>query len=204
MAPTVEELAQLIVMEPGFFGVDWMEEVDDSESFDYSSSAGCEFMNELTQNDGSLVEAESPEFSQLDTNVQHDVRVYDNVEAAIDVVVAWSQQTVLDCLVVAAETDGQAAFDAGQMEPFTGADFVMNRFDDLVGEPRLVNFEITTTLTGPDLEQILLVDVWFMQVGRSISRIQVGNPDALWEPTGDVLDVIFERMVAADELDSAA
>jgi hypothetical protein len=203
--PTDAELAESIVLEPGFFGADWEEVVDDDDdSFDYSTITGCEFMDVLRDDDGSLVEAESVEFSQFDTTVQHDVRVYPDPETAIDVVAAWTQQAVLDCLVAGAETEGQAAFDAGVMEPFTAADFNITRYDDIVGEPRLTNFEIVTTLSGPDLEQVLLLDVWFMQVGRSVSRLEFQNPDAVWEPSTDVLDIVFERMVAADAADSAA
>lgn len=204
-ALTDEQLAALIVLESGFFGAEWEEEARSSEPpFDYTAVDGCAFLNELRDADGNLLEVESPEFSQFDTSVEHDVRVYPDAETAIDVVVAWAQDPVLQCTLDGAISEAQADLDAGELGPFVAVDFEINRFDDLVGEPRVTNFEVMNTLTADDESQVVVfVDIYFMQVGRAVSRLLVTNPDALWEPTDRLLDEIFDRMTAAEEADGS-
>jgi len=196
------QLAELIVLESGFFGAGWDEEPQTESDFDYSSLDGCGFLNDLRTADGNLIEVESPEFSQLDTQIEHDVRVYPDVETAIDVVVAWAQDSVLQCTLDGATTQAQVSLDAGELAPFNAVDFDITRFDDLVGEPRVTNFEIMNTLTSEDDEVVIFVDIYFVQVGRAVSRILFTNPDALWESTDQLLEEVFDRMIRADETDN--
>jgi hypothetical protein len=200
---TDEQLAELIVLESGFFGTDWDEEPQTGSAFDYTTLDGCGFLNDLRNADGSLIEVESPEFSQFDTQIEHDVRIYPDVETAIDVVVAWAQDPVLQCTLDGAITQAQASLDAGELAPFNAVDFDINRFDDLVGEPRVTNFEIMNTLTSDDDEVVIFVDTYFMQAGRAVSLIVVTNPDALWAPTDQLLEEVFDRMTRADEADNS-
>lgn len=203
-ALTEADLAEFIVLESGFFGADWDEEPQTDSSFDYSTLDGCGFLNDLRDADGKLAEVESPEFSQFDTRVEHSVRVYPDTETAIDVVVAWAQEPVLQCTLDGAIAQAQTALDAGELAPFTAVDFEINRFDDLVGEPRVTNFEIMNTLTSEDGDELVLfVDLYFLQVGRAVSRVSITNPDALWESTDQLLDEVFGRMTSADEADES-
>ncbi len=197
-----DELAGLIVLEPGFFGADWDEQAQDDSEFDYSTVEGCSFVNDLRDDDGSTTELQSPDFRQLDTRIEHDVRVYADVEAAIDVVVAWATDATLACRLDGATAQAQAALDGGELEPFTDVSFDITRFDDLVGEPRVTNYEITNTLTSPDGDLVLIIDQYFIQVGRAVSRLAIQNPDRLWGSTDQLLAEIFERMVAADEAET--
>lgn len=204
-ALTDEQLAELIVLESGFFGSEWDEEARSTEPpFDYTTIDGCAFLNELRDADGNLLEVESPEFSQFDTLIEHDVRVYPDAETAIDVVVAWTQDPVLQCTLDGGIAEAQEDLDAGELGPFVAVDFEINRFDDLVGEPRVTNFEVMNTLTANDESQVVVfVDIYFLQVGRAVSRLLVTNPDALWEPTDRLLDEIVGRMQNADAADDA-
>jgi hypothetical protein len=193
----------LIVLESGFFGADW-EEVPQTESdFEYATIEGCAFLDEMADADGHLVEAESPVFSQLDTEIEHDVRVYADDAAATDVVLAWTVDQALQCLIEGARSQAQEALDSGELAGFTTVDFDALRFDDLVGEPRVTNFEIETTLTGPDAEVVIFVDIYLMQVGRSVSRVEVTNPDALWDGTEQLLAEVANRMTTADQADAS-
>ena len=160
-------------------------------------------LNDLRDADVNLIEVESPEFSQLDTQIEHDVRIYPDIETAIDVVVAWAQDPVLQCTLDGAITQAQASLDAGELDPFNAVDFDMNRFDDLVGEPRITNFEIMNRLTSDDDEVVIFVDIYFIQVGRAVSRILVTNPDALWASTDQLLEEVFGRMTRADDADNS-
>ncbi len=200
---TDEQFADQIVLESGFFGTEWDEEPQTESPFDFSSLDGCGFLNDLRDADGNLIEVQSPEFSQLDTEIEHDVRIYPDTETAIDVVVGWAQDAVLQCTLDGAITQAQASLDAGELAPFNAVDFDINRFDDLVGEPRITNFEIMNTLTSDDAEVVIFVDMYFMQVGRAVSRILVTNPDALWEPTDQLLEEVFDRMTRADDADNS-
>jgi hypothetical protein len=199
---TDEQLAELIVLESGYFGTGWDEEPQTESAFDYTSLDGCGFLNDLRTADGNLIEVESPEFSQLDTQIDHDVRIYPDVETAIDVVVAWAQDPVLQCTLDSALTEAQESLDAGELAPFNAVDFDINRFDDLVGEPRITNYEIMNTLTSDDDEVVIFVDIYVIQVGRAVSRILFTNPDALWESTDQLLEEVFDRMTRADDADN--
>lgn len=197
------QFAELIVLESGFFGTEWDEEPQTDSAFDYSSLDGCGFLDNLRNADGSLIEANSPVFSQLDTEIEQAVRIYPDVETAIDVVVAWAQDPVLQCTLDGAITQAQASLDAGELAPFNAVDFDINRFDELVGEPRVTNFEIMNTLTSDDGEVVIFLDMYFMQVGRAVSRVLVTNPDALWEPTDRLLEEVLDRMTRADDADNS-
>ncbi len=196
------QLAELIVLESGFFGAGWDEEPQTESDFDYSSLDGCGFLDDLRTADGNLIEVESPEFSQFDTQIEHDVRVYPDVETAIDVVVAWAQDSVLQCTLDGATTQAQVSLEAGELVPFNAVDFDISRFDDLVGEPRVTNFEIMNTLTSEDEEVVIFVDIYFVQVGRAVSRILFTNPDVLWGSTDQLLEEVFDRMIRADDADN--
>ncbi len=200
--PTVEELADMVVLESGFFGTDWDEVPQTDSDFSYASIAGCEFLVGLIDADGNEVEAESPSFSQFDTEIEHDVRVYADAETAIDVVVAWAQDPVLECLLQGAQGQAQESLDGGELAPFTAVDFDITRYDDLVGEPRFTRFEVLNTLSSPEEELLIVIDIYLLQVGRSVSRVVVTNPGQSWDQTDQLLDVVFERMVAADEADA--
>lgn len=201
---TEAQLAESIVLESGFFGFEWDEEPQSDSSFDYSSLEGCSLFNDLRDADGNLVEVDSPEFSQFNTRVDHSVRIYADTESAIDVVVAWAQDSVLQCTLDGAVAQAQVSLDANELLPFTAVDFDINRFDDLIGEPRVTNFEITNTLSNDDGEElVLIVDLYFMQVGRAVSRVSVTNQDTLWEPTERLLEEVHERMTNADEADES-
>lgn len=202
-APTVEELADMIVLESGFFGTDWEEVPQTDSDFSYGSIDGCQFLADLIDADGHTVEAESPSFGQFDTEIEHDVRVYPRAETAIDVVLAWTQAPTLDCLLEGTRVQAQESLDNGELAPFTGVDFEITRYDDLVGEPRFTRFEVINTLSGPDGEVVIVIDIYLMQVGRSVSRVLITTPTSSWDQTDQLLDVILQRMVAADEADTA-
>lgn len=92
--------------------------------------------------------------------------------------------------------------DSGELAPFTGVNFGITRLDNVVGEPRVTNFEITTTLSSPDDELVLITDIYLMQVGRSVSRVLIQNPATTWGQTNQLLEAIFERMSQADLADA--
>ena len=200
--PTVDELAAMIVLESGFFGPDWDEVPQTESDFSYAVVEGCAFVDTLNDADGNLAEAKSPQFSQADTGIEHDVRVYATTEDAIDVVVAWAQDPALECTLEGARTQAQESLDRGELAPFTGVDFDITRYDDLVGEPRVTNFEVMTTLSSSEQEAVIFVDIYFVQYGRFVSRVEVTSPDTLWSQTDQLLDAVLDRMHAADTADA--
>lgn len=196
--PSEDEVAAGIVLPSGFFGEEWSEEARSESDFAYASIEGCEFVDGLTDADGNLAEAESPTFSQFDTEIEHDVRVYTSVGHATDVVLAWAEDATIQCLADGAESQAQADLDAGELEPFTEYAFEIQVFEDHIGEPRVTNIEIANTLTGPDVEVLVYVDVYFVQVGRTVSRLEIVNPDSPWSQSAELLEVIVERMASTD------
>lgn len=196
--PTEEELAAGIVLPTGFFGDDWSEEARTESDFAYAGIDGCDVVDGLTDADGNLAEAESPTFSQLDTEIEHDVRVYTSVGHATDVVLAWAEDTVIQCLADGARVQAQDDLDAGELDPFTEYSVEIQVFEDHIGEPRVTNIEIANTLTGPEVEVLVYVDVYFVQVGRTVSRVEIVNPDAPWAQSAQLLDAIVERMATID------
>ncbi|MDH3538948.1 MAG: hypothetical protein OEP52_03045 [Acidimicrobiia bacterium] len=201
--PTDEELAEMIMLESGFFGPDWDELAQTESDFTYEVIEGCEFVEVLAEADGFAFEAESPEFSQLDTEIEHDVRIYPDAENATDVVLAWAEDATLNCVLEAARLQAQEGLDRGELAPYTSVDFDLTRFDNVVGEPRVTNIEMKSTFSSPDDELVLFIDVYTIQVGRSVSRIVIRNPDAVWDQTDQLLDVVVDRMLAADAADTS-
>ena len=194
-------LAELIVLEPGFFGEDWTEAPDDGESFDYTQLPGCAFMEDLFDESTVLADVESPMFSQNNTSVTHQLRVHPTQERASEFIDRLIQQDVLDCLVGAGEFDFRELLESGELAPFTGADFTIQRAEQLIDGTRTVQFTIETTFTAPDMEVLLVVEFWYLQQGRSVSLLGVTNLEAPWSLTPDLLMVIAERMQDADGQD---
>ena len=190
---SLEELAQSVLLEAGDLGAGWTEAPSTESQVDYSTIEGCEFVDA----DGFLVEADSSEFSMGDLTVDHSVRFYADSQAATDIVLVWAEQATVDCVVQGAEEAAQAALDAGELAPFEEVSFSLQVFEDLVGEPRLTNLELTNTLVAPDQELVVINDQYFIQLGRIVSRVGVLSPDAPWEGTPEILDIVAERMAAA-------
>ena len=78
-----------------------------------------------------------------------------------------------------------------------------NEVSCMVGFIRPFFFEIMNTLTSDDDEVVVFVDIYFMQVGRAVSRILDTNPDAVWEPTDQLLEEVFDRMTRGDDADNS-
>ncbi len=198
-SPTVgaEAIAEASLLTVEDLGIGWTEEPDDNSDPDYSQVPGCEFMVELVENDGRLTEADSSEFVQGDVSIEQSVRVYADVATATDVVLAWAELSVRECIVDAIEVEVGEALTSGELAPFEGATFDLLLFDDHVGEPRVTNLELTTVFTGPDIELTVVADLYLIQVGEVVSAITITTPDAVWDARIPVLDEVVAKMNAA-------
>lgn len=189
--------AEAVVLRSGDFDAGWEEGPQPPPTVDYRIIDGCEYVGDLVEADGSLAQADSSEFTLGDITVDHSVRVYADIQAATDIVLQWAEQATVDCVVRGAEQAAGAALESGELAPFEEVDFSLQAFDDHVGEPRVTNLELTSTLSGPGQQLVMINDQYFIQVGRIASRVRVLSPDTPWEGTQAVLDLVTERMIAA-------
>ena len=189
-----EQAAQAVLLTGEDFDASWSEAPQTESEVDYGAISGCEFVGELVDNDGFVAEAESSEFSMGDIAVDHAVRVYPDAETAADIVFAWAEQATVDCVVAGAQQAAGAALEAGELGPVENVEFSLQAFEDFEGEPRVTNLELTNRLIAPDAELILINDQYFIQVGNLVSRVGVLSPDAPWESTPEVLQLVADRM----------
>lgn len=195
---SLEAIAQAVVLQADDFAAGWSEAPATQFDTDYSSIAGCEFVGDLIDDDGFLVEVDSSEFSMGDVTVDHSVRVYADSQTATEIVLVWAEQATVDCVVQGAQQQAQGSLNAGELEPFEEVNFNLQSYEDHAGEPRTTNLELTSTLIAPDQQLVVINDQYFVQVGRLVSRIGVVSPDAPWEGTPEVLGLVAERMAAAE------
>ncbi len=194
-----ETIAEAVVLQFSDFGVGWEEGPQTPTTVDYRIIEDCEYVGDLVEADGFLVEVDSPEFTMGDITVEHSVRVYADTQTATDIVLLWAEQTTVDCVVLGAEQAAGAAIESGELAPFDEVEFSLQAFEDHIGEPRLTNLELTNTLIAPDQQLVVINDQYFIQVGRIASRVGVLSPDTPWEGTQAVLELVVERMTAATE-----
>ncbi len=196
-ATDLEAIAQAAVLETDDFNGQWSEEPQTPSTVDYGLIDGCEFLGDLIDNDGFLVEADSSEFSSGDITVDHSIRIYADSSTATDVVLFWAQQAPIDCVVLGAEQAAGAALSSGELAPFEEVTFSLQSYENHIDEPRSTNLELTNTLIAPDQELVIINDQYFIQSGRVVSSVGVISPDTPWETTPDLLDLVAERTAEA-------
>lgn len=152
-------------------------------------------MEERTGPGNELAERESPEFSNLDTSVDNIVRVYETEEDAVEAHRAWAEPAVLECLRTAADIDFQELLDSGDIAPATNVDFTIERAEEFDGDPRVIQFQTVSRFTGPEPEIVIFTDVWYLQAGRTVSRVSISNPEMTWLSTSRLLDTVATRLL---------
>lgn len=196
--PELLAVAESALLTVEDFGPDWGESPRTPSDVDYAAIDGCQVVDDLINNDGHLAEAESNEFASGDITVDHSVRIYPDTQTAIDVMVAWSEQVVLNCIVAGAEEAAGEAFDAGELDPFEEVAFNLQAFEQFDTEPRFTNLELTNTLLAPDDVQLVIINnQYFIQVGNMLSQVGVLSPNTSWEETTTVLDLAVAKMAEA-------
>jgi hypothetical protein len=197
----LEAAAQAALLTIEDMGSAWSQSPQTESTVDYRAIEGCGPVADLVDNDGHLIEAESSSFALSDVEVEQTVRIYTDPQTAVDVIVAWGEQLTLDCSVAGAEVSASEAFASGELAPFEEIQFDLQAFQDLDGEPRFTNLQVTNTLLAPeDVQLVLINDLYLIQVGPMVSAVEIISPDTTWADTPALLDIVTGRMNAAQGL----
>ncbi len=196
-ADGAQQLADAIVLTGADIGPGWTESPAVPSDTDYGAIDGCEFMVDLVDNDGNVVDVDSPEFEMGQIGLENSVRVYPDVETATNVVLSWAGQNVADCIVAGLQADFQELLDNGELAPYEAARFDLQTTPSHDEEPRVTNIVVTTVLAGPDRELAIINDISLIQSEEVISLVGFISPGGRWEGRQAVLATIEAKISAA-------
>jgi len=193
----LQALADAALIQLDDLGDGWDESPREKTEERFEDVEGCAHIGDMVNNDGFVVEAASGEFTSDEVSLHQAVRVYSDTETASGVVLAWAEQTTAECIVKHGELIAETALNAGELAPYEQVGFELQVYEDHVGEPRISNLELTSTLTAPGHQVILIDDIYYIQVDHLVSVVSVTSNDAIWEQTADLVNVVAELMADA-------